>query len=130
MELMLKLVLITIRKEKEEGGYDINAHTLIGALIPEDLRGPPSAKRYTSEDLEKSVMEPDIKYETIKKGQSIYTLQDGTRIIIDVIISQIMKTDKYTIRGEPIYIVRSTPSAKIIPLWKRSENKAGGGYPK
>ena len=113
--IKVKFVLISLRKASKEG-YDANAQTLIGALVPKPLRGSPSARKYSEEELRKSIIDYDVGFEVIKEPRSIYKLSDGNRLIVRVIVSQVMKTDKFNPRGEPIYIVQWTTAVKILPI--------------
>jgi len=112
--LKIKFVLISLKKINDN--YDANGQVLVGSLLPKSLRGPPSQTMYSEEELRRSIVNYDVKFEVLKQAQSIYNLSDGNKVYINLVVTQVMKTDKYNSRGEQIYIVNSVQAVKIIPL--------------
>lgn len=115
--LSVKTVLINVFKEgvDEKGRpiYSFSWTNIIGAVSPPQLRGPPSRKRYTPEELEDSIDKEELKFTPLKEGWSEYRLEDKTRLFIKPILVEVSRTKKYDSRGTPIYITNIQPIVKV-----------------
>ena len=104
--------------------YDINSTNAVGVLVPENLRGEPSKKKYSLTELEESIVKEDMKFETIKEGWNTYELENGVKISVKLVLVSISRTNKFDSRGEPIYIYNVQPIIKVkIP--KELKKKIG-----
>lgn len=58
----------------------------------------------------------EVDFEPEHEGFNTYLLQDGTKIKMKTVVSEVLKLDSRNSEGEPIYIVKSTNIvAAIVP---------------
>jgi hypothetical protein len=112
-----KFVLIGLRIIEDEKGieFDINSSNIVGVFTPPEKRGPPSDRDYSPKELRDSIINYDVSFKIQKEGSSEYKLQNGSKLIVKLVTSQISKTDKYDKRGNPIYLLQNTVVPKFIP---------------
>lgn len=114
--IMLKFVLIKFEFVEETEGIlelKLNANTVIGILPAPELCGEPGTTGYTKEELEESVVEEDIDFDTIEESWNEYELEDGRTLHIKPVLTMISRTSKFDDDGEPIYIMQSQLLSKI-----------------
>ncbi len=104
---MDKIILIKIfKRESIEGkiGYELEGQ-YISSLhhVPDHLKGLRSETRYTEEELKSSIIEEDVKYNTLAEEWCEYIAEDGTRIRIKSTVTKVSRTNKTDKRGDPIY---------------------------
>ena len=97
--------------------YSFSWTNVIGAVSPQNLRGPPSTRRYSPEELENSIDKEDLKSTILKEGWSEYELEDKdkTRLFIKPILVEVSRPKKYDSRGNPIYMTNIQPIFKVKP---------------
>jgi hypothetical protein len=100
---------------KEESGLSINATTTVSVFSPPELKGSPSLKAYIPQELESSIVEENLEFETIKEDWNEYELEDKTKLYVKPVLTVISKTDKYDSYGEPLYLTQVHPLTKVIP---------------
>lgn len=115
-----KFVLIALMKIEEEKrmGFDINALNAVGVLSPPEKRGPPSDRDYSPEELKGFIVDHDLSFKVQKEGLSEYRLQDGSKFSVKLIATQVLKTEKFDMRGNPIYLLQTTIAPKFVPAKK------------
>jgi hypothetical protein len=129
--LKTKFVLINVLAEKgfkekikraktEMGigvGFTFQSSNVIGVEAPPNLIGNPTNVHYSPQELEKSVVEDEIDFETISESWNSYKLNVNGEIYMKVRNSpiRIRRTDKFDSRGVPIYLVDFTADVKIFP---------------
>jgi len=110
-----KFILVKGKPDIVEGrikGVDCESSDVNGVFSSE--KGPRASRKYSPDELEASIINDDVKIKRqIKQIENIYVLDDGTRISVKNIIAQIAKTNKFDVRGEPIYLIRTQPIVKI-----------------
>jgi hypothetical protein len=50
----------------------------------------------------------EVEFEAEREGFNTYLLQDGTRLKLKTVVSDIVRLDLRNSEGEPIYLVKST----------------------
>jgi hypothetical protein len=112
-----KFLMISLKKSEDEKGrgFETNALNIVGVMTPPERRGPHSDRDYTPEEIERSIINRDVPFKTREEGWSVYKLQDGSKLSVKLVTSQISKTDKFDRRGQSIYIVLNTAVPKFIP---------------
>lgn len=78
----------------------MNATTTVAVFSPPELKGIPSTKAYSPQELESSVEKEDLEFETIKEDWNEYALEDGTKLHVKPILTLISSTNKYDSHGE------------------------------
>ena len=116
--LRIKFVMIKILRREIPGGYDFrfNSNTIIGIHSPE-IREPTN-ERYTPEELSKSIVKTDMKYQPLDKKEiwNKYVIKkDNSEIMVKIVITNIIKTNKYDEYGDPIYQIQTQPIFKMNP---------------
>jgi len=92
--------------------YGFKASSVFAVDPPEKLKGPPSGERFSPEELEKSIVEEDIEFKTIKEEWNVFKVNDEM-LFVKLVISKVSRTDKYDGDGDPIYLINSQPIIKI-----------------
>ncbi|MFQ5790612.1 MAG: hypothetical protein ACE5JI_09080, partial [Acidobacteriota bacterium] len=50
-----------------------------------------------------------VDFDIEKENWNVYSLQDGTRLKIRLVVAQVIRLDgEYTVDGDPVYLVNST----------------------
>jgi hypothetical protein len=98
--------------------YDLNSENVVGMLPSKSSLGKPSPP-FSQTDLPSSIVENDMKFETIQEPWNEYHLTDGTVLRVKLALVTIAKTNKYNDHGEPIYLVNAQPTIKGTPYTQR-----------
>jgi hypothetical protein len=61
---------------------------------------------YSQQELEASIVQKDVKFETIQEPLNNYLLSDGTKLQVKTTLVTASKTDNYGFNGEPEYVVK------------------------
>lgn len=110
-----------IKKAKTEKeidlGFMFQSSNVIGVEAPPNLIGEPSNTRYSPRELETSVVEDEIDFETISESWNSYKIKVNGEIYLKVRNSpiRIRRTSKFDSQGVPIYLVDFKADVKIIP---------------
>jgi len=98
----------------EQLQYGFEGKNLVVAYnVPEELKGPPSTRQYTPEELSENAK--DMRYSVIFEEWNEYVLEDGTAVRIKSNVVEILRTDKFDRNGDPIYIVRTSQILGLKP---------------
>jgi len=79
----------------KESGLAMNATTTVAVFSPPELKGIPSTKAYSPQELESSVEKEDLEFETIKEDWNEYALEDGTKLHVKPILTLISSILKH-----------------------------------
>lgn len=99
----------------EKISFTMDAQTLTVVDADETLRGTPSRKVITKEELMKSIEKEDMRYDTLSQEFNEYQLDDGTKIKIFTHVSKIARTSLKDVKGDPIYSVASSSNIEVKP---------------
>jgi len=94
-------------------GFGLRSHSLFATEPPQNLRGTPSGRRYSMEELRNSIVKEDIDFETLKSTWNSYQLENGISLKCRLSPTIISRTDKFDEGGMPIYIIDSTADVKV-----------------
>uniref|UniRef100_A0A7C2BLK9 Uncharacterized protein n=1 Tax=Thermosphaera aggregans TaxID=54254 RepID=A0A7C2BLK9_9CREN len=112
-KLRVRVILKTVIKFGM-GKYQFGVEQIIGtAFVPERLRGPPSARKYSPEELSQNIEKEDLAFKTLKETWNVYRLSDGGTLSVKAEVSQINKTKLFNEIGEPIYTLNIFPVFKL-----------------
>jgi len=112
-KLRVRVILTAVLKHGE-GKYDLGIQNIIGtAFVPEKLRGPPSTRKYTPEEIAQNIKIEDMSFKKLKEVWNVYKLSDGGTLSIKAEVAQINRTKLYTNKGEPIYNLNIVPIIKF-----------------
>ena len=115
-KLRIKFVMVKIVRQKILGtsgeyNYAFNSHNVVG-VYSSKLREP-DMKRYSPEEISKSIVKTDMKYTVLKEHWNKYLIKkDKTEILAKVVITDIQKSDKIDEHGEHHYLIFTQPVFK------------------
>ena len=93
--------------------FNINAIPLIIINPDPTLKGSPSSKDYSQEEIKQSIEKYDMRYSTIYSEFNKYVLDDGTKIKIYTNVTNINKSSLYDTNGDPIYDIQISNQIEI-----------------
>jgi len=108
-----KIAKARTEKTKLRLGLGISSRNIVGIEAPLKLRGEPSTKAFTQEELRASVVNDDMDYEVVKETWNVYKLEEGIVLKARGTPINVAKTDKFDSRGLPICLVDSTVDIKV-----------------
>ncbi len=119
--LKVRQVLLKLKKETStdstQPNFSIQTSNLLLAVIPpSNLKGSPSTQQYDPHELNASIIENNMKYETIQDVANEYVTKSGIKIVFQVVSLNVAKTNKFDASGEPIYLVNAQNNIQVIPI--------------
>ncbi|MEX2706957.1 MAG: hypothetical protein Q6352_017130 [Candidatus Freyrarchaeum guaymaensis] len=97
-------------------GYAFKGQNIVSlSHFPPELKGPPSTRIYSPEELQASIVNDDVRYSTLAEEWNEYVTEDGASIRIKLIVVRVSRTDKTDREGKPIYLVQTSVLPQIIP---------------
>lgn len=93
--------------------YGFNTQMMVLAYVPQDMKGTPSGRRLTPQEMNDAVVE-DLEFEQTKVATNEYLLENGVRIKLRLMLTRVGKTDQFTSDGSPLYAVNN----QIVPQIK------------
>lgn len=118
-KLGVKVIAVRIIKlvsDEKKVSYSLETQLIHRTYkIPERLRGKPAEQRPSRKELESSIVEDDIRYDTLSEEWNEYMTEDGAKVRIKNTVSRISRTNKYNKNGEPIYLVSGAGMVNITP---------------
>ncbi|MCH7649440.1 MAG: hypothetical protein IIA83_12655 [Thaumarchaeota archaeon] len=100
-------------KEDNKPAYTIDGQNITVVLAPQEVKGQPDSKKYTPQEYQKSIIQEDVKYNTISDEWYEYIVDDGTRIRMKATITGIHKTDKFDTNGDRVYLINHNALLQI-----------------
>jgi len=97
--------------------YSFNTQTMVIAYVPQEMKGTPSGRIMTPQDIQNAIIE-DLDYEQTKVAVNEYMLENGVRIKLRLMLTHVGKTNQFTPDGSPLYGV----STQIVPEIKLPSN--------
>ena len=121
-----KLVLTHVLKTAsgERSSYDVGTTRIVTVLCPQHLIGEPSKEIVPKEELNKYVVERNIRFDTIKSDWNEYLVRDEEERrefiirILETLVS-ISRTSKRDNLGRPIYVFNSSGQVVVHPKSQR-----------
>lgn len=93
-------------KEGEKVAYGIEGQNITVIYnVPRELKGPPSKRSYSPQELSSSIVADDMGYSTLSEEWNEYIVEDGTKIRVKDTVVKIARTDKSDRNGDPVYMV-------------------------
>jgi hypothetical protein len=74
-----------------------------------ELFDPNNRKPLQNEDIE----DDDVEYDVLRENFSVYKMDNGQTISIKTVVGQVVKFNRYTQSGDPIYNVSPNPIVRI-----------------
>ena len=98
----------------DPSGFLLNVTNLTTVYSPKELKGSPS-EDVTREDLQKSIINNDMNFTTVKEEWSEYELNNGSKVRLKTILTGISSTSLYDSYGEPIYLMQMQTLNRVVP---------------
>ncbi len=118
--LKMRSVLTKLQRRPgtKVGEFEYNAafQNLVMTFVHPRNKGPPG-RIYTDQELG-SLPKEEVNFTTELEDWNIYTLSDGNRIKVKVVVASIQKVKQegaFNIYGEPLYIANSTNVLAPVP---------------
>jgi hypothetical protein len=108
--IMLKMLLVDV----DESGAPkfVGGTTLLFSLtIPPAKKGTPNPNPITQKQIEETIIEPDIPFETIREDWNEYTVE-GASVSVKLVVTTISKSSLFDHNGDPVYNMRYQPVIK------------------
>jgi hypothetical protein len=102
--------------------YNFNTQTMVVAYASQELKGTPSGRVLSPQDIQNAVVE-DLDFEQTKVAVNEYLLENGVRIKLRLMLTRVGKTDQFTVDGSPLYAVNTqiVPEIKIPPSFRKGK---------
>lgn len=121
--LRVKYVLTRVVRQRDTVGrigYAFKGQNVVSlSNFPKELKGPPSPRMYTPEELQASIVNDNVRYSTLEEEWNEYIAEDGANIRVKITVIKVSKTNKTDNEGEPIYLVATSLLPQIIPPKKQ-----------
>lgn len=102
-----------IEDPKMPYGYAVSTFTTIATYVPRENRHPDRYMQFDPSSIPSSIVEEDMKYETLVEDFNVYSMSNGMTLSVKSVAAQVSKTRLYTIQGEPLYLASVSPVIKI-----------------
>ncbi len=117
--LKLRQLLVKVRSEPTEMPGEATlqmdmSNLLMATFSPKELKGPPSSRQYSPQDLAASIVEKDIKHVPLREVTNEYSTSTGIKLLLQLASINVSKTDKFDATGEPIYVVNAQISIQVV----------------
>lgn len=115
--LKVRTILKKVERVTKEGklGFNIDAQTITIIHAEPSLKGPPSKKSYSKEEIQKAINKDDMRYNTLVQEFNEYVLDDGSKIKIITNVMKISRTKLYDKTGDPVYFINNSITMDIKP---------------
>ncbi len=119
--LKARVLMVSFAKienpKPNQANFWLATHTVFGVESPPpEIRGPGDANTYSLSEL-MNALEPgkeDLRIDTLSEVWSEYVIEDSTRLSLKVTPTQVMRTKKFDLIGNPQYIVQSVVVPKVV----------------
>lgn len=102
-------------KPEEELKLDLvfNPRTMFSVESPPNLRGIPDTKTYSQSELNESIIEKDMDFQTMQEIWNLYKLDNGVVLKFRLTLVAVHKTNKFEAGGMPVYTLNPSIDVKI-----------------
>jgi hypothetical protein len=111
-EIPLKAIKLPFLDPNGKPTFNVYSQTLLAVFPPKSLLGtetPPCSQ----EELNKSIIEGNIKFEVLSEPWNEYSLESGIKIRIKVTLQNVSRTNRFGHYGEPIYVINKEVSLDV-----------------
>jgi hypothetical protein len=102
MKLIVMKILVLAINEEGAAYLAAGSNVVVTSKVPENVKGTPSDKDYTPEEIVRAIVEPEVEFETVREDWNEYDTE-GTKIGLKVVATVISKTNLCDRDGDPIY---------------------------
>lgn len=108
-------LLVALRKDPSAQMFQpAFSNLLVSVMAPQRLKGTPSSKQYSPQELSAAVTEKSLKYETIMEATNEYITETGIRLTIRLASLDVSGTSKFDASGYPIYLINAQTQIQVI----------------
>jgi len=109
--ILIKVVLEGV-DEANNPMYSFNSDIVMGALVPDELKGEPSQKPYTPKE-KMDAVEKVVTFKAKKEDWNRYKLSDGNIVEVKTVLVKVARTTLFDSRGDRVYLVNTQPLIKV-----------------
>jgi hypothetical protein len=82
----------------------MQSYNVVGVEAPENIRGAADNKIYSLQELEASIVENDLDFETVSETWNTYNVEGKLILKIKSSLVRVRKTNKFEAQGIPVYM--------------------------
>ncbi len=115
--LKLRFTLQKVKVIGGEGGgpnAKMSFSTVAVTEAPDETHGTPG-KAYPLEEIQAKVIKPDMSFEPEDAESSLYLLENGELVKVQVKLLSINKSSLFGVDGEPLYYLESEIGIAVLP---------------
>lgn len=113
--IKMKLILLKLfLKDVDDSGnprFTAGSSLIFAVSVPPEMKGTPSNEPITQKQIEDSIVQSDIPFETVKEEWNEYNVE-GAVVSVKPIATIISKSSLFDSNGDPIYSVQNQPIVK------------------
>ena len=98
---------------KRAMSYNFNTQMMVVAYVPQDMKGTPSGRSLTPQEMADAVVE-DLDFDQTQVATNEYLLENNVRIKLRLMLTRVGKTNQFNPDGTPLYAVNN----QIVPQIK------------
>jgi len=111
--LKTRIILNWIARGPQES-YSFNISNVITSVLPpQNLRGNPTTKPITKQELQQTIADEDLSWTTINEDWNTYELKNGIKIHAKAVLVKVDRTTICDNNGFPIYLIQSQVITKV-----------------
>lgn len=114
--LMMRMNIFKIARQIDGAGnigFGINGNPAVVVITPKKLRGTPSPRPPTPQEIMATIVDDDIEFSVIDDKWQTYKTMDGIFIILKLVPIKVSRTSIFDQNGEPLYNVNHQMLIKV-----------------
>jgi len=114
--LMMRMNVFKIARQTDTVGnvrFNIGGNHSVVIISPKNLRGTPSIRPPTPQEIMASIVEDDVDFSVIEENWQTYTMTDNVVVILKLIPVKVSRTTIFDLNGEPVYNVNHQLLIKV-----------------
>jgi len=111
---------------KNATDYSFNTQVMVVAYVPNQMKGTPSGRVLTPQDMANAIVE-DLDFDETKIATNEYLLENGVRIKLRLMLTRVGKTDIFTPDASPLYTINHqiVPQIKVPSSFRKRKPGLG-----
>jgi len=111
MKLILLKLLLTDVDESGNPLFAAGSNLIFAVTVPHEMKGAPNDQPVTQKQIQDSLVESDIPFETVKEEWNTYNAE-GAVVNVKPIATVISRSSLFDGNGDPIYYIQYQPIVK------------------
>jgi len=114
MRQIMNKVKVIIGQKGEISYQPVLSEPIAAPVCPDGLMGPPSAEKWTEDELKTSVAVRRLGFKRIVEATNEYVLWNNDKVTLTMRLIGVSKTNRFNELGEPIYLYDTIPTTGFI----------------